>query len=114
LSGTINRTTILTDTIVINKRVNRKYNQWSGINNLLSAHKITLTPNPVTTQVHIESPIKTECYTLTNTSGTTVQSGVLDAGNNIDVSPLPLGLYFLQLQLENGQMVVKKVVRSAE
>lgn len=112
LSGTINRTTILTDTIVINKRVNRKYNQLSGASELLPAHKITLTPNPTTTQVHIKSPIAIERYTLTNTNGTTVQSGVLDASHSIEVSQLPPGLYFLQLQLVNGQTVTKKVVRS--
>lgn len=74
--------------------------------------QITTTPNPATTQVYIESPIKIERYTLTNTNGTTVQSGVLDASNSIDVSELPPGLYFLQLQLENGQTVTKKLVRS--
>jgi hypothetical protein len=37
---------------------------------------------------------------------------MLDADNNIEVSQLPQGLYFLQVHLENGQMVVKKLVRS--
>jgi hypothetical protein len=87
-----------------------------GINSVQEVQDITTqiqtTPNPATTQVHIESPIKIESYTLNNTSGTQVQSGVLDATNNIDISQLPQGIYFLQLQLENGQRVVKKLVRS--
>jgi hypothetical protein len=73
--------------------------------------EIVTTPNPATTQVHIASPIKIEAYTLINTSGTQVQSGVLDAENNIDISQLPQGIYFLQLQLENGQRMAKKLVR---
>jgi hypothetical protein len=36
---------------------------------------------------------------------------VLENDNNIDISQLPQGLYFLQVQLENGQMVTKKLVR---
>jgi hypothetical protein len=87
-----------------------------GINSVQEVQDITTqiqtTPNPATKQVHIESPIKIESYTLNNTSGTQVQSGVLENDNNIDISQLPQGIYFLQLQLVNGQRVVKKLVRS--
>jgi hypothetical protein len=87
-----------------------------GINSVQEVQDITAqiqtTPNPATTQVHIESPIKIESYTLNNTSGTQVQSGMLENDNNIDISQLPQGIYFLQLQLVNGQRVVKKLVRS--
>jgi len=75
-------------------------------------NEIFLSPNPAITQVHITSPVKLETYTISNTSGTQLQSGVLDNDNNIDISQLPQGLYFLQVQLENGQMVTKKLVRS--
>jgi hypothetical protein len=114
LSGTITHTTILTDTVVINKRVNRKYNQWSGTKELVPENKITLSPNPATTHTHITSPVKIESYTINNTSGTQLQSGVLENNNNIDISQLPQGLYFLQLQLVNGQRVVKKLVVNKE
>lgn len=80
--------------------------------NTIGSMQITLSPNPATTQVHIESPIKIERYTLTNTSGTTIQSRVLGSSNSIDIFQVPPGLYFLQLQLENGQTVTKKLVRS--
>lgn len=76
------------------------------------AAQIQTSPNPATTQVHITSPVKLESYTINNTSSTQVQSGVLENDNNIDISQLPQGLYFLQLQLENGQRVVKKLVRN--
>jgi hypothetical protein len=75
------------------------------------AAQIQTSPNPATTQVHITSPVKIESYTINNTSGTQLQSGVLENDNNIDISQLPQGLYFLQVQLENGQMVTKKLVR---
>jgi hypothetical protein len=75
-------------------------------------NEIFLSPNPATTQVHITSTVKIESYTINNTSGTQLQSGVLENDNNIDISQLPQGLYFLQVQLENGQMVTKKFVRS--
>ncbi|MFN9581587.1 MAG: T9SS type A sorting domain-containing protein [Bacteroidota bacterium] len=38
----------------------------------------------------------------------------MDAENSIDVSQLPQGLYFLHLQLVNGQTVVKKLVVNKE
>jgi hypothetical protein len=76
------------------------------------AAQIQTSPNPATTQVHITSPVKLESYTISNTSGTQLQSGVLENDNNIDISQLPQGLYFLQLQLENGQSVTKKLVRN--
>jgi hypothetical protein len=89
-----------------------------GINSVQEVQDITAqiqtTPNPATTQVHIESPIKIETYTINNTSGTQVQSGVLENDNNIDISQLPQGLYFLQLQLGNGQRVTKKLVVNKE
>ncbi|MFN6342766.1 MAG: T9SS type A sorting domain-containing protein [Bacteroidota bacterium] len=37
---------------------------------------------------------------------------MMENGNNIDISQLPQGLYFLQVQLENGQMATKKLVRN--
>ncbi|MFN9519655.1 MAG: T9SS type A sorting domain-containing protein, partial [Bacteroidota bacterium] len=60
------------------------------------AAQIQTSPNPATTQVHITSPVKIESYTINNTSGTQLQSGVLENDNNIDISQLPQGLYFLQ------------------
>jgi hypothetical protein len=89
-----------------------------GINSVQEVQDITAqiqtTPNPATTQVHITSPVKLESYTINNTSGTQLQSGVLDNDNNIDISQLPQGLYFLQVQLENGQRVVKKLLVNKE
>jgi hypothetical protein len=72
---------------------------------------INTNPNPATIQVHIESPIKIENYTLTSTSGKIIQSDAMEASNSIDISRLPSGLYFLQLHLANGQTVMKKVVK---
>ena len=78
------------------------------------AAQIQTSPNPATTQVHITSPVKLETYTISNTSGTQLLSGALENDNNIDISQLPQGLYFLQVHLENGQMVVKKLVVNKE
>jgi hypothetical protein len=103
-----------TDTIYIVTEHKRAYK--SPYNSVLDLDvytaQIVLSPNPATTQVHITSPVKLESYTINNTSGTQLQSGVLDNDNNIDISQLPQGLYFLQVQLENGQTVTKKLVRS--
>jgi hypothetical protein len=73
--------------------------------------EINLSPNPATTNISIESPIKIENYTLTNTSGKIIQSDAMEASKSIDISRLPAGLYFLQLHLANGQTVMKKVVK---
>ena len=89
------------------------YNSVRTITTIIE-NQISLIPNPATTQVHIISPVKLESYTINNTNGTQVQSGVLDNDNNIDISQLPQGLYFLQVQLVNGQRVVKKLVVNKE
>jgi hypothetical protein len=112
LSGDIVRQITYTDTLIFITRVHKNYNNWNSVNEQVAPPQITLSPNPATTQVHITSPVKIESYTLNNTSGTQVQSGVLEHDNNIDITQLPQGIYFLQLQLENGQRVVKKLVRS--
>ena len=101
------------DTIFIVTEHKRAY---KTINTLISEvhiknSEVNLSPNPATTQVHLESPIKIESYCINNTSGTQVQNGMLDNDNNIDISQLPQGLYFLQLQLINGQTVTKKLVK---
>ncbi len=112
LSGDIVRQLTYTDTLIFITRIHKNFNNWNSVNEQLAPAKITLSPNPATTQVHITSPVKLESYTINNTSGTQVQSGVLENDNNIDISQLPQGLYFLQLQLENGQTVTKKLVRN--
>jgi hypothetical protein len=112
LSGDIVRQITYTDTLIFITRIYKNYNNWNSVNEQVSPVQITLSPNPATTQVHITTPIKIESYTINNTSGTQLQSGVLENDNNIDISQLPQGLYFLQVQLENGQRVTKKLVRS--
>jgi hypothetical protein len=102
----------ITDSTLYIHRVYENWNDPVGFQKrTIAPTQITLSPNPATTQVHITSPVKLESYTISNTSGTQVQSGALE-NNNIDISQLPQGLYFLQVQLENGQMVTKKLVRS--
>ncbi len=105
----------ITDSTLYIHRVYENWNDPVGLQKqTIAPMQITLSPNPATAQVHVESPIKIEQYKLTNTNGATMQSGVLDASHSIDVSQLPPGLYFLQLQLENGQTVTKKLVRSSK
>jgi hypothetical protein len=112
LKGSYVKTIFFNDTLVFNRRINSDYRYWMGYNNQGQLNQIiNLSPNPATTQVHIESPIKIENYTLTSTSGKIIQSDAMEASNSIDISRLPSGLYFLQLHLANGQTVMKKVVK---
>jgi hypothetical protein len=112
LTGNIVRNVTFNDTLTFIIIRNWKYNWFVGLQQLIEPNNLSLSPNPATTQVHITSPVKLESYTISNTSGTQLQSGVLENDNNIDISQLPQGLYFLQVQLENGQMVTKKLVRN--
>ncbi|PKP04622.1 MAG: hypothetical protein CVU11_04395 [Bacteroidetes bacterium HGW-Bacteroidetes-6] len=61
---------------------------------------LKLYPNPVTTQITIESDLQFEDFRIFNTKGQLVKSGLVNENNTVDVENLPNGLYFLSLDGE--------------
>ena len=74
---------------------------------------IVVAPNPFTAQLHVENPAGVMGrYELVNASGVVVRSGVL-AGTElfIDTETLPVGIYFVRLEAQNGATKSVKVVK---
>lgn len=69
-----------------------------------SIHEITIYPNPTEGLLHIETvPGPTREYTILNTSGSVVMSGILPSHSAvIDVYALTTGLYILSIDDEHG------------
>jgi hypothetical protein len=64
---------------------------------------ITLSPNPTTNQIIISSTYDFQNYTILNITGKTILKGALNSNNEIGVSALADGLYFLHLKNTNTQ-----------
>lgn len=71
-------------------------------------------PNPASDILHISLPGYAEqpfIYRLYNTSGATVQSGTGCFPYNADISVLPVGMYYLDIQSAYGHSVQKVIIR---
>ncbi|MEJ6582521.1 MAG: T9SS type A sorting domain-containing protein [Crocinitomicaceae bacterium] len=78
-----------------------------GINELDNV-SIALFPNPSTNSVNITSSENIVGYEITTISGQIALSG--DNANNIDISSLEAGTYFVSVQLENS-VEIKKLIK---
>ncbi len=67
----------------------------------LSEQKINVYPNPVKNQITIDTKEHIKNITITNVSGKGIKT-VVSSNNTVDVSNLVKGIYFLQVQTENG------------
>ena len=76
----------------------------TDLNNNLSIY-----PNPVTSQFTIDTEGQVESVTILNTTGRIVET-IVNATNTVDVSNLTPGVYFVQVQTENG-LVSKKIIK---
>lgn len=79
-----------------------------------SSSKVEVYPNPVHNVINIESPSKVFTVTITNSLGKTLKTyknkGQEQA--SIDVSNLATGLYLFTLESDNGEKVVKRLVKN--
>lgn len=68
-------------------------------------------PNPVTTVLNIElaNSDKKQLLRIMNQQGQTIISQEINMNSRIDFSDLPNGLYFLVLETDNGEQLVRKV-----
>jgi len=73
---------------------------------------ISVAPNPFTSQLRIVNPEGIVArYTLVNTLGGVVRSGVLSGTEVVDTEALPAGLYFVRVTGQNGATRVLRVVK---
>lgn len=67
-------------------------------------------PNPTTSVIHLLHQSGTLNYKLLGIDGKMIQNGkTID--NEINITPLPSGLYLLHLQTEDGKVIVKKIIK---
>ena len=77
-------------------------NMSTGINETTQSLGLTIYPNPVANQLNIENgELKIESILILDITGETVKT-IVSSNNTIDVSDLTKGIYFIQIQTENG------------
>ena len=73
---------------------------------------LNIYPNPSNGLFNIQSSSKIISYTVKNSFGKQI---MFEKSNNqkvnIDISRFPVGLYFLSLQIENGELITKKILK---
>lgn len=80
----------------------------NGIQNSMPG--LVITPNPVQNTLHIYSPIPLQKITLFQVLGQPIKT--FSTGlTQIDVSFLSSGIYFIQLENQKGENMVKKVIK---
>jgi len=86
-------------------------NSATGVGEI-ATQNISIYPNPVTNQLNIEFGVSTSVneqiqrISILNITGKIVKT-IVSNNNTIDVSNLTKGIYFLQIQTENGMAVSK-------
>jgi len=84
------------------------YTATLGINNpKLPSNKLSIVPNPVNNIVHFEGSAVVNTVTITDVTGKIVLTA--NEANNVDVSTLNPGIYFVSAQSDKGVAVTKIV-----
>jgi hypothetical protein len=82
-----------------------------GISDILNENKILFYPNPANTRLFIKTEDNSlSQYQIYNSIGQVMKQGKLTE-NCVDVSGLPKGIYFIQLNVKNGQMLNSKFIK---
>ena len=79
----------------------------------LKATRLSIFPNPATESIHFTfngEQYPTE-YSILSTTGKIVSLGKLNGKNNINVSSLRSGIYFLQVADNNNQVINRKFIK---
>jgi photosystem II stability/assembly factor-like uncharacterized protein len=110
--------TTVTDMIATNSNVYifglsaiYKYgNPTTGITDLFPDNRISVFPNPFTDKLHLGSEKKFRKYSIADITGKTTCLGTI-TGNEVDLSFLKSGLYFLSLDDVQGNRSTIKIVK---
>ena len=84
-------------------------NQSVSINEQNTIHNLSIYPNPVNSQLSIDSEEKIETIAITDIMGKTIET-IVTPNNTIDVSYLTKGVYFLQVKTDKG-WINKKFIK---
>ena len=66
-------------------------------------------PNPASTQLTIESSENIQIQ-IRSTSGKIVETAMVSKFGTLDISKLPVGIYFVEILSQNGQHTSKKLL----
>ncbi|MDX2361950.1 MAG: T9SS type A sorting domain-containing protein [Crocinitomicaceae bacterium] len=73
---------------------------------------VSIYPNPTKNSITISSEQKMDRYTIINIHGEVLFINEINSDEfNIDLSSIPNGLYFLQVDFKNGKLVTKKLIK---
>jgi hypothetical protein len=82
-----------------------------SISDILNENKILFYPNPANTILFIKTEDNSlSQYQIFNSIGQVMKQGKLTE-NSVDVSGLTKGIYFIQLNVKNGQMFNSKFIK---
>ncbi len=74
--------------------------------------ELSIYPNPVNEELHIDNVLPNTEYNLYDLMGLSLQQGHLkQSNNNISLMPLPAGMYMVELKNEEGRKFIKKIVK---
>lgn len=84
----------------------------SGTQDLTDTFPIQIAPNPSSDQVTVRAKNEIKSILLQNTNGQTLQSVQVNATSHaLSLKGLASGLYFMNIQLDNGQTKVEKLIK---
>jgi sugar lactone lactonase YvrE len=93
------------------RKVMYPYCGYLSVANELTS-SINIYPNPIINELHIDNILIQTNYYLLSIVGATLQQGTLKEGSNsISLSALPTGMYLLELIDDEGNRLVRKVVK---
>ena len=83
----------------------------AGVDEVSSANRVIAYPNPTASGlVQLMNVKPSAAYQVVNTSGQVVEQGILQSGR-LDLSQMPTGLYFLQVEDVNGVKTCIQIAR---
>lgn len=93
------------------KKSSKKYNTPTEEN--FEKNTLIIYPNPSSGVFYLSTKNSISNYKVVNHLGKTVLSNSTNSNNfQIDLQKYPLGIYFIQLQLESGKIETKKIIKN--
>ncbi|MFM9950519.1 MAG: T9SS type A sorting domain-containing protein [Saprospiraceae bacterium] len=73
--------------------------------------RIQIYPNPANSEIYIDAPNEHITYLIKNVTGRMVQTGDIMFDQAINISALPVGVYFMEIMEEDRVLGVERVVK---
>ncbi|MDD3739703.1 MAG: Omp28-related outer membrane protein [Bacteroidales bacterium] len=89
-------------------RTYRWFEGWEGTNcEIISRSQIDIYPNPASDYIKISGLVNNSNYTITDITGKIVKSGTIFLSEDIIISDLKSGLYFIEISYSNKSILNK-------